>query len=119
MAVDPTTPSGYFGDAVSITSTSGAGGASQLNMKVSLIALMQAVDPHVSPMLTLANLYAFAANAASVLVGSDRISTTNYAYPLAPGGTVRYISTSAIENVPIGRIWLYCTANSTIGVEAY
>jgi hypothetical protein len=108
MAIDPTFQSPYFGDAIDIATTGTA---------LRLIDLIHAVDPHISEAVEILNIYAFSANTDDVLIGSDRITADNYAYSLAKGTVKSYLSPGPMQGVPLGRIWIYCTAESTLGIE--
>ena len=106
---DPTLADPYFGETINIT---------PLNTKVNLLKLMQAIAPNLTGTLTVLSIQADAANTAPVLIGSDRITATNYGLAIAPG-TIGTYSTSQQTPVPAGRIWLWATAASAIHVEAF
>lgn len=107
--MDPTLYDPYFGDTIVI---SGA----QLNTPLNLLKLIQAIAPNFNSIPSKLNIYADDGNAAPVLIGSSRVSATNYGTPLVPGANTNYQSQ---QTAPIGRIFLWCTANTTLHVEAY
>ena len=112
---DPTLSSPYVTGTISIT-----GGAA-----VSLFALIVSqLDPDVSSMAQRVNLQAPGDNGGTIAVGcSNRatntdVSATNRGYDLAPGANVRYDSTgSEIQNVPLGRMRVFCATDVKLNVE--
>lgn len=109
MAIDPTKQAPYFGDMLTIPT---------LNAPVQLMPLIQAISPNMSEQTALATLFAPSTNTVPLLIGSERISPTNYAYSLAAGSRREYVTAGGqFQGIPIGRIWLYTTAAATLGVE--
>lgn len=107
---DPTLADSYFGETIVI---------STLNSRVNLLKLMQAIAPNLSGQFTSISILSDSVNTAPLLIGSDRISPTNFGYSVAPGGVRPYPATGQTAPVPTARIWLWVTAVTTLHVEAY
>jgi hypothetical protein len=109
MAIDPTIQAPYFGDMVTIAT---------LNAPVRLMPLIQAISPHCSPAVAIANLFAPSTNTAVILFGSERVSATNYAFSLAASATKNYVTAGGqFQGIPIGDLWMWTTAAATLGIE--
>lgn len=106
---DPTFADSYFGDSIVI-------GAGQLNQPLSLMSLVQAVAPNIVSSPSKLTIQADSANASPVLLGSSRISATNYGASLVAGASSTYQNGVGVP-APFGKIFLWFTAASTIHVE--
>lgn len=107
MAARSTRSLQYFG--ISVTLTPASTGQN-------LLALLQAVDNNVPA--TCRELTVQADSVAAVSVGDASISSTRRGYTLQVGDSKTYRS-SAVQDVPIGAIYLFSAGAAVVNVEGW